>query len=187
VKNLLDGDMTTVWATRENGGVGEEVVLFRVNKYFYLINGYGKSKNLYLNNNRVRELELNIYRYYAMIVAGATTEAGPPREAILINPLDEEEPLIEFVFKTNLLLKDEYLYTNKCFFPIDFDRDEKETGERIKKLRMEKGIVSRYFDENYAGYDFIGYILILTINSVYQGNKYNDLCISEIGFLADDK
>lgn len=187
VKNLLDGDVNTAWATRINGGVGEQIVIFGIDKGIFIVNGYGKSKDIYLKNNRAKEIEVKIYRAYVGVVAGATTEAGPPRESLLINPLEEEIPLIELVSKTNFVLKDEYLFTNTYYFFLDFKKDEKETVERIKKLRKEKRITKEYMGEDYVGYHALEYIMVFTIKSIYKGTQYNDLCISEIGFLADDK
>ncbi|QJR21308.1 hypothetical protein BREVNS_0558 [Brevinematales bacterium NS] len=200
VKNLLDGDITTVWATRENGGVGEEVIVFFSGSYMvdewkrgvWIVNGYNKSENLFLKNNRVKEMEIKLYRYYLVGVTGATLEAGPPREALLVNPLRIDnimaEPLVELILCTNIMLIDSYLYTNNYYFPIHFGSNEKETALRIRSLRIEKGIQdTQGIFKDYYGYDAIGYALVLTIKSIYKGTQYNDLCISEIGFLADDK
>ncbi len=186
-KNLIDDRLDTVWATRVNGGVGEGLAIFRVGKRMCIINGHGRSRELFIKNNRTKELELKLYRYYIIIVAGATVEAGPPREALLINPLEDETPLIELVVKTNFVLKDEYLYTNKFYLSIDFDKGEKETAERMKRLRVERGIFEKYMGDDYPGYDSVGYVLVLTIKSIYKGSKYNDLCMSEIWFLNEEE
>jgi hypothetical protein len=197
VKNLFDRDITTVWATRENGGVGEELILFFSGSYIvdewrrgvWIINGYPKNENLFLKNNRAKEIEIKLYRYYLVGISGGTVEAGPPREALLVNPLRSDnvtdEPLVEFILSTNITLIDGYLYTNKYYFPIRFESDEKETALRIRNLRIEKGIQDS--PEDYDGYSAIGYALVFTIKSIYKGTQYNDLCISEIGFLGDDK
>ncbi|MEJ5284629.1 MAG: hypothetical protein WHS77_06210 [Brevinematales bacterium] len=199
-KNLIDDRLDTVWATRVNGGLGEELIMFFSGRHMvdgwrrgiWIINGHGKNKDLFLKNNRVKELELKLYRNYSVGIAGATVEAGPPRESLLVNPLSEDnalkDPLIEYIFQTNITLRDEYLYTNKYYFPINFEENEKETEGRIKKLRLEKGIQdTNDIFSNYYGYNSIGYVLILTIKSIYKGSKYNDLCISEIWFLSEEE
>lgn len=195
VKNLLDGDITTVWATRENGGVGEGLVVFRRWNGIYIVNGFSKTRELYQKNNRAKEINVAIYRYYYVFgITGGTVEAGPPREALLVNPLTNEnvseEPLVELLFSTNITLRDEYLYTNKCCFPINYEEDEREIKEKIKSLRLQKGFDEIYdVKESCDYFDFhrIGYVVVLTIQSIYKGTQYNDLCISEIGFWADDK
>ncbi len=194
-KNLIDGRLDTVWATRVNGGVGEEVVMFRRGKGISIINGYSKTEDLYQKNNRVKEINIRIYRYYYLFgITGATVEAGPPRESLLVNPLRNDsafkEPLVEFIFHTNITLRDEYLYTNTFYFPIDFEEDEKEAAKKIRKLRLEKGLDNTndiMSGDDYFKWHRIGYSVVFTIKSIYKGSKYNDLCISEIWFLSEEE
>jgi len=159
VSNLVDEDTNTCWATRVNGGVNEEVLIFfslpnldlgeKWQKGVGIINGFAKNKSLYYANNRAKEVELKLYRIFCV--------------ADSIKYFVKDINLVE---QTNIVLQDEFGIENKYYFSTNI---EDINGDYVRK------------EGNFG----IEYALVLTIKSVYKGSKHNDLCISEIRFLTE--
>jgi hypothetical protein len=163
VSNLIDGDTSTCWATRMNGGVDESILFFftpdpnyndGLQKGINIINGFARKKELYEANNRVKDVELKLYR---MIVDGVMNRVKYPRNLSLID--------LNLIEQTNTILKDEYLSENEVYFNTDLKSD--------------------FMMNNKNGEALVFYALVLTVKSVYKGSKFNDLCISEISFLTN--
>ena len=162
-ENMIDSNLNTCWATSINGGISEQFLIvgkkniiypnsIKGIKGIYIYNGYCKNKKLYYKNNRIKKLNINIYR-------------------IIEYPQETDNGLIWYTFNKdiNLIktkkvnLPDKYLYENKIYFDIDLDKD-------FNKTLKEKGITPDYY-------------FLFTIEDIYKGTKYNDLCVSEIKFI----
>lgn len=169
VKNLLEGNGKTnyPWATRVNGGIDESILIFfsqpnpdlneKWLKGIGIVNGFAKSESLYKANNRAKVIEIKLYRFEFTDVQ---SEIEHPKGRIIWSE-------IKLLEQTNVTLNDEYLYDNKLYFSTNLENDY--NSNKKKKYST-------------ATFD---YALVLTIDSVYNGSKYNDLCISEISFLTE--
>jgi len=162
IENIVDGDITTCWATRLNGGIGEQVLFGDPHmpggyiRYslagIILYNGYCKSKELYYKNNRIKKLRIDIYR---VIVYPIETEKG-------LRWYTKNED-INLIYTKRVILPDKFLYKNEIYFNKNLEKD-------FKNTLKQKGIEPDY-------------LLLFTIEEIYKGTKYNDLCVSEIKFL----
>ncbi len=158
-KNLINDQTDLPWATRKNGGVGEEIMImfdrpdpFSNEKWvkgIKIINGFHRNKQLYDLNNRVKDIDLYLYK----IIYDVRQDIG---EVILGLFLIESN---------NIQLKDDYNLNNSFYFKTDLDKEHKEN-------RFDKYVE-----------DISKYTIVFKIKSVYKGSKYNDLCISKINFL----
>lgn len=121
-KNLIDGNADTCWATSKNGGQGEKILIFprqfctkpySTIKGIILNNGYIKNHNLYLKNNRIKKLKIDIYR-------------------IIVIPLEGGEITwtthkIKHLNTISKKLHDKFLTSQKIEFNIDLEKDYKKT------------------------------------------------------------
>jgi len=169
VSNLIDEDTNTCWATRINGGVNEEVLIFfsppdldlgeKWQKGIGIINGFSKNKSLYYANNRAKDVEIKLYR---MLVDGTSDRILCPRMLFIRS--------INLIEQTNIKLEDEFGGQSKYYFFTDLENDSKNN-------KIKFGNITASF--------FVEYALVLKIKSIYKGSKHNDLCISEIRFLTE--
>jgi len=111
---LVDGNTNTCWATRVNGGVGEEILIFlKWAKGVSILNGFTKSKALYEANNRVKEVEIKLYR---MLYDGTSDAIDFPRMLYMTS--------INLLEQTNIILHDEFGVENKYYFSTDIKSAE---------------------------------------------------------------
>jgi hypothetical protein len=167
VTNLVDENPETCWATHINGGIGEEILIFFMPVHsgemvpekwqtgIAIFNGFSKSKDLYNANNRLKNIDIKLYR---IIFDGGALNAKEFPRGLFVKDLK----LIE---QTNTTLKDEYLLDDKIYFSTDLKED--------------------YNNNNAGGDFGYFCALTLTVKSVYRGTKFNDLCVSEISFLTN--
>jgi len=143
VSNLVNNNQGTCWATRTNGGIGEAILLFFNNQFFpsyrninsdykfdwqggiNILNGFAKSKRLYEENNRAKDIEIKLYKMYLDMPA-----YGHPKGSMAITTI----PLI-LLERTNLVLKDEYLSDNKIYFSTNLELDAKSSTDAIRHLK----------------------------------------------------
>ncbi|EMM98363.1 NADase-type glycan-binding domain-containing protein [Leptospira noguchii] len=156
--NTFDWDVKTAWCTGkkpEGESIASSAIgsskygnygnLKKIN-YLYksilvIFNGYGKSKETYYNNNRIKKATLKIYEArMGDALSGSFFEKSPT-----------------FVFKKSFYFKDE---PNIQLFNLDFE---------LKDRPKEKQV------------DELGLFYVFIIDEVYEGKKYKDTCISELG------
>ncbi|MDX9848244.1 MAG: hypothetical protein RBT74_14775 [Tenuifilaceae bacterium] len=160
VANLFDGDFTTSWVEGVDGnGVGQFIYVSIPEdfKTINIVNGYGKSKTLFSQNNRVKRLK-------------ATLHVG-------INPVGALSE-IAYLFKLSPL--------DKEFFIDIYDKDSLQTidfPDELHELNQLKEAIKKSYFEHFSDpiYQMVTF-LKLEIVSVYKGSKYDDTCISEIFF-----
>lgn len=109
VSNLFDENPNTCWATRVNGGVNEEILIFfglpnivfgeKWQKGISIINGFAKNRSLYEANNRAKEIKIKLYRiHYVATVEKYIMES------------------IKLVEQTNIILQDDFGIEHKYYF-----------------------------------------------------------------------
>jgi hypothetical protein len=159
VTNLFDGSTDTAWVEGEEDYGSSSFLLITVpentNK-LEIYNGLGKSKELFRKNNRVKDISLTLYAAYS-----------PP------GYVTEKSWWLFYAWPVTgsqtRRLKD-----NPGFQTLDLDLDwEKAVAEGEKLINAK----AKEYPEKGARRE---YILKMEIESVYEGSKWNDTCISEI-------
>ncbi len=163
--NLVDWDFSTTWAEGDPGdGTGQTVWLEIPPdcRIFNIFSGYGKSRDLYLKNNRPKRIKLSCYA--GVSPPGWVTE-------------------IAQCFRSRKYPGDLYFDLKDTFglqsfpFPVAYQDLE----ELLRKVRADDSLPP----------DPSCLILRLDIVEVYRGTKWNDACISEVFFgsiyVADDR
>lgn len=161
--NLFDRKRSTCWAEGKAGpGIGEAILVEipRNSRTIHIINGYAKRDDLFLKNNRVRNLKLSLY--FGMFDPGMSTELFDAYNTVR-SPQSVSVPLKDVI------------QPQRINFP--FDWGELERYSAIVK-NMYKGVINPDIPVEKRE----KYILKLEIESVYPGSKYNDTCISGIWF-----
>lgn len=167
--NLTDADLKTAWVEGEPGnGVGQSVYISVPYdcRTINIFNGYTKSKTLFTQNNRVKNIKVTCY--IAINPMGYVTEIA---NIFLLKPYPQN-----FYFE----LKD--IDSLQTFaFPISPNNlDEFKAQAKKEYLKVYTEPIN-----------LITVIFQLEIKSVYKGTKYNDTCISEIffsdTFIADSR
>ncbi len=160
VANLFDGDFTTPWVEGVDGnGVGQHIYVSIPEdcKTINILNGYGKSKALFQQNNRVKRVKASLYT--GINPVGALSELA---YLFKLKPFGKE---------FFLDLKDlDSLQT--IAFPF-VDNELNQLKESVKAAYFEQ-----FTDPIYQMVTFIKF----EIESVYKGSKYDDTCISELFF-----
>lgn len=168
--NLIDNDTNTAWVEGEkDAGIGVKVI-FEIPTSGYskdkkggagtmvIHNGYVKSAETFSANNRVRECTLEI------VVA---VDSGEYENTCSWHKLKKYK---EYRMEFRDTMKSQKYYLN-----IDY----KATKELWRKTKDDMRSKGEKISESEYGLYLFG---ILTIKSVYKGAKYNDTCISGIGF-----
>ena len=162
-QNIFDGNLLTCWVG--NSDKGDEI------SYLYLklpelsdsnINifpGYGKSENLFKQNARPKKLSFSFY--VAVNPEGYVTEISTLYKAVKIPYTQIENVSDSFEIQS---------------FKLNIPEQE------ISKYK--KIVQSQYDTEFSTTQSSPCLILKIEILDIYNGNKYNDICISEI-FLND--
>lgn len=158
--NLVDGDFTTIWAEGDPGdGTGQTVWVDipRDCRTINIFSGHGKSRSLYLKNNRPKRIKLSCY-------AGASPPGCVTEIARCFRSLKYPG---DFYFD----LKDTF-GLQSFPFPVASGDLEGLLGRVQAELSPAGGREA----------DPACLILRLDMVEVYRGSKWNDACISEIVF-----
>lgn len=167
--NLLDNDLHTAWVEgAKDNGVGQWVCLAMLRNipgYIAIANGYQKSRELFLKNNRIKRLKVSLYVGFtdvSMVAQTGFMALARPYPGSFIITLEDKEG---------------YQY-----FKLPFTRSDIEAFRR--------GLVSQYITQFYSKFaksdmynslrDF--YFVRFEILDVYPGTRWNDACISEIHY-----
>lgn len=162
-QNLLDGKLYTAWVEGVQGNGINQWIKIKLDTNFVLtgaavINGYAKSKNIYFDNNRAKEIEVDVIGDFY----------DPTQEKLQINK--------NHIDKRVMYLTDhrEFLESSKSFLQkIEFIDYQPNGGpEYIYDSRATKILLRLPFLEPSE--------LVFTIKDVYRGKKYQDTCISEL-------
>ena len=162
VFNLFDNDPTTAWVEGEkDSGIG--VSLFMVVpenlRKIEILNGFGKSKSLFIKNNRIKSLILSCY-------IGVHPEAFISENGMgYLAKKYEEEFEIE--------LKDTFALQS-IEFPFSWDK--------LDEFRND--VTASYHAEHDIPLVWVNPILQLEIKQVYRGSSWDDTCISQIEFIS---
>ena len=161
-ENMIDGNIKTCWATSVNRGIGEQILLIgssiaRGDKLYNL--DFLQIYNGYCKNKEIYYKNNRIKRMRMEIYR------------VIVFPIDTEKGLrwytmnkyINCIYKKEVKLKDKYLYPNNIKIEINIKKDYQKTQEEI-------GMPTDY-------------LFLFTIEDIYKGSKYNDLCVSEIKFI----
>ncbi len=168
-RNLLDHDPATAWVEGKKGdGTGESVCLAlgdHLKKYAAITNGYQKSHDLFLQNNRIRAMKATLY--VAFTDDMQETQAGfvstaIPFPATLTFPLKDTEG-IQYV-------------------PLSFDTAEVHSfrDSLLKKYVLSHKKELSEGDRYLSLKDF--YFVKFEITGVYKGSKWDDTCLSGLTF-----
>ena len=173
-QNIFDGNLLTCWVG--NSDKGDEI------SYLYLklpelsdsnINifpGYGKSENLFKQNARPKKLSFSFY--VAVNPEGYVTEISTLYKAVKIPYTQiENVPLsrIHEITKIDMWFLKQY----------------EELHLLEKEISKYKKIVQSQYDTEFSTTQSSPCLILkIEILDIYNGNKYNDSCISEI-FLND--
>ena len=167
---LFDGDANTAWAEGSAGsGIGVQIViaiptpgysttLKNGAKQINIINGFASSRDLFLANNRVKDVVLALY----VAVDIGEDENYCSRYALNI-------------YDTKIFRLKDTMDKQSVILDLDF-ANAKDFWRRSRDTYRSMG--HSVFEGEYGRYLFG----VLTIKSVYQGSSYNDTCISEISF-----
>jgi hypothetical protein len=168
--NVMDGDPKTMWVEGAEGpGIGEELV-FDIPAYDYssalprgatsikVLNGCAISQKLFNENNRVKELSVTLFVGVSVGVDDQYCDQYSLKE-----------------YKRFDLRLADTMELQKFALGIDFD-DSKSFWRAARDALRAQGVAVDEFE--YGRYVFAS----LKIESVYKGSKYDDTCISEIGF-----
>lgn len=175
--NAFDGKVETAWCEgKEDSGIGEWIeAKFKVRKAigFVILNGYGKYKSKYRQNNRVRRAKVTMTladgKIKVMELKLADNTCGWESAGGKLDSAAEacqEEPQIR-----------------------NYDRESTEYKARLKacveKMQNQCGLDEydgggeRFFFKNRLHIKGIR----LEILDIYKGEKFDDTCIAEIRFL----
>jgi len=169
-EKAFDGPDATAWCEgKDDAGINEYITSkFQPTKIFgiVILNGFGKYKNLYLSNNRVKDFTITLYQKNGSkkIITSSF------RKNVCGKNLDGGKTTIE----------------GYCMYEVlDYKKNKKAYNKCIKKKQNEC-IIDEY--EGGGQTFFLKKPVIITklkleILSVYKGTKYNDTCIAEIRLL----
>jgi hypothetical protein len=168
---LFDGDSYTGWA-EGLPGAGEGVVLWAAldpgSDTLLVRNGFSRSRALFYKNNRVRSMELSLYRGFQP--AGMVTEIGP---LFIILPLTSS---ISITLEDSMELQD---------IALPFERDllsgQPPSDEELRFFTeyTRRNNLSRESEAE-------NLILRMEITDVYPGSTWNDTCLTELRLFSED-
>ena len=164
--NLFDGYFKTCWVAGSIKQKGKNILFIKIpdeipidKVIFNIFSGYGKNKNLYYANARPKKIKISILSAY--------------------NPEGyDTEVTIKYIIKKytvdkNFELADTFGVQS---FPLNLNR------QNLIDFQKENLQNCRSFLNNNKIKINLSFILNLEITDVYKGNKYDDICISEIFF-----
>ncbi len=157
--NLFDAKFNTCWVSGADNGNATLYLKLPNNKenVLNIFSGYGKTKELYYQNTRLKKLRLNIYA--AINPDGFVSENG-------------------VLYKTVKFPQEKIIHLADSFsvqsIPVDYSQ---------KELTAFIDMISNSFDADFQMLKAeTCLILKLEILDIYRGSKYADVCISEIFF-----
>jgi len=161
-ENLFDGNMNTCWVAGSVNKPGNSSLFLQLDTGNHTLNifpGYGKSKTLYKQNARPKEIKLTVYPAYSW--GGFAFNYGMSYLSA------------KFPFEVTFHIPDTFELRP---IPIDFPE------EMLKQFK--KKVQKKYRTSNEFPLEISTMILKIEIMGTYPGSKYDDICISEI-FLND--
>ncbi len=167
--NLFDDDPATCWAEGTSGdGIGE-FIFFKISggiDRIIIMNGYGKSKDIFEKNNRVKALKASLY--VGINRPADATELGLYFQSVKF----EEEAELQV---------DDTMSKQSIHFPFDWSKIRKLRSRAMDEyLDMHgKELAEQRIDKEDLT---VSYILWLEIEDIYKGSTYDDCCISGIGW-----
>ena len=167
--NLFDRDPATAWVEGEAGsGAGSYVCIGTgrdLPPYIVLANGYQKSHDLFLKNNRIRTLKVTLW--LAFTGPRQETQAGFTAEAV------------DFPGSRTIQLKDEEGYQ---ILKMPFDTAE---VRRFRDRLFREYVLSHQDtllkEKAYSGLKEFFFVKF-EITEVYKGSKWDDTCLSDLLF-----
>ena len=160
-ENAMDGDIKTAWCITANTATIKVVMRTDANKGGYcrieglaVMNGYNKSELIYKANRRIKDGTI----YYSGVED--YPEKGTPFNYF------QKFSFIDMLNKNNWSP-----YTNIRYFVHSI------SNENFRKLQAKIAEISGSDKSPDSGSE---YVIKLDINDVFQGDKYEDLCVSEI-------
>jgi hypothetical protein len=185
VKNLFDDRIDTCWSEGVNGNGGGESITIVVNKDISrigIINGNAANPEIFKKNNRIKKLKCRLF--IAFTAPGLVSETdsylyfmkSSKPSTVYLNDLIAMQ-----YFDSPFTAEDQHEFREQAMEsfisdqPFFFKQIEKELGVRKDK----QGEDRKQFDNDFlAAYSIYG--LVVEIEEVYSGSKYQDTCISEI-------
>jgi len=185
-ENLFDGDIATSWSEGAEGpGVGEDLLVLtqRPIEELRLVNGYASDAGLFLDNNRVKSLDVSIvagltapgmvsetdwqlYFTRETVIAEGVLLDDAAEEQVLSIEWDDDDQYNLFYDAVEAFQADEgFLFSMIC---KDLGVDPENTG------------LVHYARDVMEFYGF--YAVRLRIAEVYPGRKYDDTCLTELAF-----
>ncbi len=172
--NLFDRDPATAWAEGEAGsGTGSYVCVGTgrdLPSYIVLANGYQKSHDLFLKNNRIRTLKVTLW--LAFTSPRQETQAGFTADAVA------------FSGSRTIRLKDEEGYQiMKMPFDTAEIRQFRDRSFREYLLSHQDTLLK---DKAYSGVKEFFFVKFEIVD-VYKGSKWDDTCLSDLLFSDQNK
>ncbi|MCJ7526442.1 MAG: hypothetical protein MUP71_14650 [Candidatus Aminicenantes bacterium] len=185
VKNIFDGKTGTCWSEGVKGnGIGEHITIV-VNKDISrigIINGNARNPEIFKKNNRIKKLKCCLF--IAFTAPGLVSETDSYlyfMKSSKSYTADLKDSARMQYFELPVTLEDQHRFREQamedfiCDQQFFFEQIEKELGARKDK----QGEECKQFDNDFlAAYSLYG--LVIEIEEVYSGSKYQDTCISEI-------
>ena len=175
---ILDTYIESAWKDGVEGdGIGEVVIIpcdfLDCTKKIEIFTGFARTKDLWFENNRPRNIKLFILKSERII-------PNPNLYTIDTDYICEDITVIDEQYAT---LKDVYNWQE-----ISIDKSKLPTNdrleERLKECKMSRktdpSLVDNFICSKYHSNYY--YFLGIQILSVYEGTKYQDTCISEVRF-----
>jgi len=160
---LFDGDSYTGWSEGAAGDGTGEVLWLEIEEgsdTLLIKNGFSRSEDLFQKNNRVKSLSLSLW--CGFLPGAMVSEYGP---LYVMFPVDQHVSIG----------LDDTMKVQEHRFEFDFDA----AGQKIREA-----------EERFPGYaeeadlpsniDKTVFLLRMEIREVYQGNKWNDTCLTEL-------
>ncbi len=168
VRNLGDGDPTTCWAEGVKGhGIGEKIHLIVTGcpQALKIINGYGKSPELYAKNGRVKEFKATMLA--AFNLPGDVSEVAARYRAKRCGPPQRLE-VEDLQVQQTISLKFDWRAVSERARALaaEFERD---FSKEIEGRRA--GCEDKYYQT---------LVLCLEISEVFPGTRFEDTCLSEM-------
>jgi len=159
ISNLFDGDFKTCWIISNQQEYSD--ALIKLPAYegikINIFQGYGKSKALYYQNARPEKLHISFY--YGLLPEGYYSES-------------ETVYKMADLHKTfDIRLKDKYgIQTFSIPVKIEeFQYLEQKVKDLYKRKKFPEAVQS-------------GFFISISLDEIYKGTKYQDVCISELFF-----
>ena len=159
VKNLFDGDFKTCWIISNQTDYSDAFIKLPTKEGVKLnfFQGYGKSKELYQQNARPKKLHISLY--YGLLPEGYYSENGFVYE------------IVDLYTTFDIELKDEY-GVQTFRIPI-----------KVEELYYwEKKVKEMYKAKGFPKAEDSGFFISISLDEVYKGTKYKDVCLSELFF-----